>query len=52
MVIRRFENADAQRTFEMIAHTLRTVNIKDYSPQYIEDTVAQLMALCRNAEPD
>ena len=43
MVIRRFENADAQRTFEMIAHTLRTVNIKDYSPQYIEDTVAQLM---------
>jgi hypothetical protein len=43
MVIRRFENADAQQTFEMIAHTLRTVNIKDYSPQYIEDTVAQLM---------
>ena len=36
MVIRRFENADAQRTFEMIAHTLRTVNIKDYSPEYIE----------------
>ena len=33
MVIRRFENADAQQTFEMIAHTLRTVNIKDYSPQ-------------------
>ena len=42
MVIRRFENADAQKTHEMIAHTLRTVNIKDYSPQFIEDTVAQL----------
>ena len=42
MVIRRFEKADAENTFEMIAHTLRTVNIKDYSPQYIEDTVAQL----------
>lgn len=43
MVIRRFENADAQQTFEMIAHTLRTVNSKDYPPQYIEDTVKQLM---------
>lgn len=42
MVIRKFEKADAQKTFEMIAHTLRTVNIKDYSAQFIEDTVAQL----------
>ena len=42
MVIRRFRKADAQKTFEMIAHTLRTVNIKDYSRQFIEDTVAQL----------
>lgn len=42
MVIRRFENADAQKTHEMIAYTLRTVNIKDYSTQFIEATVAQL----------
>ena len=42
MVIRRFEIADAQQTFEMIAHTLRTVNIRDYSPQFIEETIAQL----------
>ena len=37
MVIRRFEIDDAQQTFEMIAHTLRTVNIRDYSPQFIEE---------------
>ena len=42
MVIRRFTEADAQKTSEMIAYTLRTVNIKDYSPQFIEDTIAQL----------
>ena len=42
MVIRIFRKADAEKTFEMIAHTLRTVNIKDYSRQFIEDTVAQL----------
>jgi len=42
MVIRKFEKADAVKTHEMIAHTLRTINIKDYTEQFIEDTVAQL----------
>ena len=42
MFIRKFENSDAQKTHEMIAHTLRTVNIKDYTPQFIEETIQQL----------
>ena len=42
MVIRKFTAADARKTSEMIAHTLRTVNSKDYSPQFIEETIAQL----------
>lgn len=42
MHIRRFENNDTQKTHEMIAHTLRTVNITDYSVEFIEETVKQL----------
>ena len=43
MFIRKFENNDAVKTHEMIAHTLRTVNIKDYTPQFIEDTIQRLL---------
>ena len=43
MFIRKFENSDAQKTHEMIAHTLRTVNIKDYTPQFIEETIQRLL---------
>ena len=42
MVIRRFENNDAVKTHQMIAHTLRTVNIKDYSQEFIEQTIQRL----------
>ena len=42
MFIRSFENSDAVKTHEMIAYTLRTVNIKDYTPEFIEETVQRL----------
>ncbi len=38
--IRRFENTDARQVSSLIAKTLRTCNIKDYSPEYIERDVA------------
>lgn len=38
---RRFETADAQEVSVLIIKTLRTTNIKDYSPEYIEKDVAQ-----------
>ena len=43
MIIRKFENSDAIKTHEMIAYTLRTVNIKDYTSQFIEDTIQRLL---------
>ena len=42
MFIRKFRNSDAMETHEMIAYTLRTVNIQDYTPQFIEETIQQL----------
>ena len=42
MLIRRFRPEDAAETSAMIAHTLRTVNINDYTPEFIEETVAAL----------
>ena len=39
MKIRRFEAADSAELASGIARTLRTVNIGDYSPEYIEETV-------------
>lgn len=42
MTIRLFRPEDAERTSAMIAHTLRTVNTKDYTPEFIEQTVAAL----------
>ena len=41
MIIRRFEESDAAAVSELIIHTLRTTNIKDYSPEYIENDVKQ-----------
>lgn len=42
MWIRRFKNEDAIKVSKMIADTLRHVNIKDYSKEYIEKDVATL----------
>lgn len=38
--IRRFKAEDAEATAALISETLRTVNIKDYSREYIEDAVS------------
>lgn len=38
--IRRFQTGDAEETAALIAKTLRTVNIKDYSEEYIEANVS------------
>ena len=35
-IVRRFEKTDAEEVSALIATTLRTVNIKDYSAEYIE----------------
>ena len=42
MEIRLFTPEDADETARLIATTLRTSNSKDYSPQYIENTIASL----------
>ena len=39
MNIRRFQEADAQEVSALIAKTLRTTNIWDYSPEFIENEV-------------
>lgn len=44
MIIRRFTNEDAAELEDMIAKTLRTTNIKDYSPEYIENDISFLTA--------
>ena len=38
-MIRRFEEKDAVEVSNLIAQTLRTTNIKDYSSEYIENDV-------------
>ena len=42
MEIRKFKINDAKETAALIAHTLRTTNSKDYSSEYIENTVSML----------
>lgn len=42
MIVRRFENKDAEEVSKLIATTLRTSNIKDYSLEYIENDVKRL----------
>lgn len=40
MEIRRFKEKDAQEVSALIARTLRTTNIRDYSPEFIEQEVS------------
>ena len=42
MNIRRFKNTDATDTSKMIALTLRTCNVKDYTPELMEECVKSL----------
>lgn len=42
MEIRRFLPQDADAVSALIAHTLRTTNIRDYDAAYIENTIAHL----------
>lgn len=44
MIIRRFKNEDSVELAEVIAKTLRTTNINDYSPEYIENDISFLTA--------
>lgn len=44
MEIRRFEKEDAAELAEVIAKTLRTTNIKDYTQEYIENDISFLTA--------
>ena len=39
MKIRRFQEADAEAVSALLAVTLRTTNIKDYSSEYIENVI-------------
>ena len=39
MIIRRFEEKDAREVSALIAKKLRTINIRDYSPEFIENEV-------------
>ena len=39
MEIRRFQESDAEAVSALLAVTLRTTNIKDYSPEYIENQI-------------
>ena len=41
-MIRRFKDEDALEVSELIAYTLRTVNIKDYTEKQIEHTISTL----------
>ena len=42
MEIRRFRETDAQEVSSLIAHTLRTTNIRDYPEDFIENEVKTL----------
>lgn len=44
MIIRRFRKEDSAELAEVIAKTLRTTNIKDYSYEYIENDINFLTA--------
>lgn len=44
MNIRRFRDKDSTVLADVIAKTLRTTNIEDYSSEYIENTVSSLTA--------
>ena len=41
ILVRRFRPEDAKEVSDLIVHTLRTTNIRDYSEELIENVVAQ-----------
>ena len=41
-MVRRFSDGDEQAVSALIARTLREVNIRDYSQDYIEDTIRKM----------
>ncbi len=45
MVIRRFQETDAKEVSALIVRTLREVNIKDYSSEYIENIVSVMQPM-------
>lgn len=52
MQIRRFRNEDGVELAKVIEKTLRTTNARDYSPEYIEDTIRAMSSenlIARNA---
>ena len=44
MIIMRFKNEDSVELSNIIAKTLRTTNVKDYSLEYIENDISILTA--------
>ena len=40
--VRRFRPEDAGEVSDLIIRTLREINIRDYTPEYIEETAAQM----------
>ena len=40
--VRRFQKEDAQAVSKLIIRTLREINIRDYTQEYIESTAAQM----------
>ena len=42
MIIRRFTTEDADKVSALIINTLREVNIKDYSKEYIENLILRM----------
>ena len=41
MTVRRFTDSDAEAVAELIAHTLRTTAVNDYSEEYIDRLISQ-----------
>lgn len=42
MIIRKFLSEEAEEVSKLIAKTLREVNIKDYTMEYIENSIQKL----------
>ena len=49
--VRRFQNSDADEVSKLIIKTLRTTNIKDYSEEYIENSVKNFIVNNQNCNP-
>ena len=44
MIIRRFENKDAEKVSTLIIHTVRISNIEDYSAELMEELIKHQQA--------